>query len=395
MKQFLNHINTNFPGTRKDILVNYRLLLEGRDDKSDRYVKIFLSAANDHIDAIVARDSSALFASGEDGKYNFIQGVNLHKLWMSDYNTEEVQGKTWRFLQLLLRLSRAFIPNRDEIRALLQEVSDGQISAPAKLDSTLNDDNDEDDEEGIVGAPDIFGLGKLAGLAGLAGIGNGEAPDLSSLLKMGADMMSNLGLTESQIAEASSTMGEEADMTTSNNVKVDTESATETSDTTASAETGDATATMPNPLESVAANPKVMEFVEKMKANMDANGIDENNPAAVFQHLAKTGFNPENMSELMDVSKELLGGLGGEGGLGSLLQGIMGGGKKPSRKQMRNAARRAEQINSRRGGQSTTRERLRAKLDAKRAAEEASAAPVSTNNEASQPNQPSQSVPNK
>lgn len=369
MKQFLNHVNANFPGNKQTILVHYRPLLEGRDEKSDRYAKMFLSVANMHIDAIVARDPTLLFEKGDDGKYGFIQGVNLRELWMSDHNTEDVQTTTWQFLQLLLRLSRAFIPSRDEIRTLLNDVSEGTIDAPAKLDATLyggsDADDDNDDEEGTVGAPDIFGLGKLAGLAGLAGIGNGEAPDLSKLLKMGADMLGGMGLTEDQMAQAAESLGD-ADV----NDTDDVEAAAETSDTAAHAETASSSSTMPNPLESMANNPKVMNFVEKMQAQMTEEGVDENNPAAVFQHLAKTGFNSENMPELLDVSKEVLGGLGGGGGLGGLLQGMMSGGANSgaNRKQRRDAARRTEQMMGRRGAASTTRERLRAKLEAKQAA---------------------------
>lgn len=351
-KQFLNHINANFPGTKKDILANYRAFLENRDDKSDRYAKMFLSVANFHIDAIAARDSSALFSEGDSGNYNFIQGVNFRELWVDENNTEDVQEVTWRFLQLLLRLSRAFIPSREEVRNLLQEVSQGQISAPAKLEATLYDNEEENDEEGTVGAPDIFGLGNLAGLAGLAGIGNGETPDLSQLLKMGADMLGNLG------------MGGEQDTT----VEGTEDNATDvTSDSAATTETPDETATLPNPLESMVNNPKVMGFVEKMKADMDANGIDENDPAAVFQHMAKTGFNSNNMADLMEVSKEVLGGLGGAQGLGGLLQGMMGGGGA-NRKQRRNPNRQMNTV-GRRGAPSTTRERLKAKVEAKQAAE--------------------------
>lgn len=388
MKQFLNHVNANFPGTKSNILVHYRPLLEGRDNKSDTYAKMFLTVANMHIDAIVARDATALFQDGENGHYGFIQGVNFRELWLSDHNTEEVQANNWRFLQLLLRLSRAIIPSREEVRTLLQEVSDGQISAPAKLEATLYDAEaeEDDDEEGTVGAPDIFGLGNLAGLANLAGFGNGEAPDLSSLLKMGADMLGNMGISEDQMAAAAQAMGAngEADIPVDagdNNVtsaQAEPNDATEgvTSDTGAQAETSDATATMPNPLEAMASNEKVMSFVEKMKADMDAAGVDENNPMAVFQHMAKAGFSPENMPELLDVSKEVLGGLGGN--LGGLMQSMMGGGNKagPSRKQRRNAARRSEQMVGRRGAGSTTRERLRARAEAnQRAREEAESVP--------------------
>lgn len=373
MKQFLNHVNANFPGTKQPIVANYRPLLEGRDEKSDRYAKMFLSVANSHIDAIVTRDASAMFADADKSNYSFVQGVDFRELWQSSHNTEDVQLSTWQFLQLLLRLSRSFIPSRDEVRSLLQEVSDGTIDAPAKLDATLYSTKSEEDDEddGTVGAPDIFGLGKLAGLAGLAGIGNGEAPDLSQLMKMGAEMLGNMGIDENTVAQAASAMNGEQDVEVNANDssgQVDEESVGETSDTNATTETKEETATTPNPLESMVNNPKIMGFVEKMKANMDASGIDENNPAAVFQHLAKSGFSQDTMPELLEVSKEVLGGLGGAGGLGGLLQGMMGGGGA-GRKQRRNTERKSEAMVGRRGAPTTTRERLRARLEAKHAAE--------------------------
>jgi hypothetical protein len=84
-------------------------------------------------------------------------------------------------------IGRKIIPNHKEILDILNKISNGEISAPAKVEKTLAASNDEDDKpDSVFGLGDIASsLGSLGGLAnGLGGLlgGSGGSGGLGSLL---------------------------------------------------------------------------------------------------------------------------------------------------------------------------------------------------------------------
>lgn len=168
LKEFLNKLILNYPEYKKALIANYRSFLEGREDKSDLYVKYYYSKINDHLERIAHRDVTLFTES--DGCY-FIEGLDFVQLWRNDrfLSNDENASAVWRYLQILMILGRRIIPDHKEITDLLKRITDGQIAIPAKVEKTLDSgeiDDDGEDKDGSSGG----GLGDLLG--GLGGLGN-------------------------------------------------------------------------------------------------------------------------------------------------------------------------------------------------------------------------------
>ena len=77
LKQFLNELVCTYPDSKKDILANYRPLLENKMDKSDMFAKYYYSKINKILDRITHKDET-LFA--ESGVF-LLEGVDFHLIW--------------------------------------------------------------------------------------------------------------------------------------------------------------------------------------------------------------------------------------------------------------------------------------------------------------------------
>ena len=174
LKQFINEIISYFPYTKKSILENYRNLLENKDNKSDLYVKYFMTKVNDHLPMICSKNEN-LF---ENKILYFIEGINFHDLWNSTDSNKNNKQAIWKFLQLLSLLGSKTLPNKKEILNMLEKVG-GVIDEPEKMRETLEKPIVKDDEEETqpFGLQNLMqGLGSLSSLSGnsdTSGLGNG------------------------------------------------------------------------------------------------------------------------------------------------------------------------------------------------------------------------------
>ena len=57
LKEFLNDLVAIYPLYKDNILHNYRDLLEGKDNKSDKYIKYFITKANNNLEQIAKKDN--------------------------------------------------------------------------------------------------------------------------------------------------------------------------------------------------------------------------------------------------------------------------------------------------------------------------------------------------
>ena len=171
LKQCINEIISYFPYTKTKILENYRNLLENKDDKSDMYVKYFMTKVNDHLPMICSKNEQ-LF---ENKILYFIEGVNFHEIWNSSDATDNNKQALWKFLQLLSLLGSKCLPNKTEILTMLEKVG-GVIDEPEKMRETLEKPIVKDEEE----ESEPFGLQNLLqGLGGLSSLGsNGDVSGL-------------------------------------------------------------------------------------------------------------------------------------------------------------------------------------------------------------------------
>tara|TARA_B100000902_G_C27319951_1_gene923692 strand:- start:2803 stop:4173 length:1371 start_codon:yes stop_codon:yes gene_type:complete len=196
-----------FPFTKDGIVSNYRPLLEGKEKKSDMYVKYFMSKVNDYLEPISKKDASMF----QQPNVILIQGVDFHQLWNSPESNPKNQQATWKYLQLLTLLGRRIIPNQSEIVKMLKIVG-GTIETPQKVDATLNKKDEEIENEntnpsGVEGllnmAGDLTGLGDLGNLGALGGLSNlmggasGDANPLADIGKVAEginEMMKNIDM---------------------------------------------------------------------------------------------------------------------------------------------------------------------------------------------------------
>ena len=152
LKEFCNEVINNFPQYKNVVLANYRPLLEGRDNKGEVYVKYFLNNINKYIDDVCAKRSEMF---DTDEPLNFLVGVNFSELWHSDMNNEATQRSMWKYLQLLALLSRNVIPELEEISELLSKVG-GEIEAPSKMLRTFANEDDLAESDNGTSAFDMF-----------------------------------------------------------------------------------------------------------------------------------------------------------------------------------------------------------------------------------------------
>lgn len=201
LKQCINDIISYFPYTKTTILENYRLFLEGGDNKNDIYVKYFMTKANEHLLQIAKKDPK-LF---ENKVLYLIEGINFHELWNSPDSNDNNKIAIWKYLQLLILLGRKCIPNKSEIVSMLEKVG-GTIEVPSSLDKTLETKEKEEESETsgfgslLKGLGDLTKLGKglsggkgldlgsLGGLGELAGLGDG----LGGIMKMAQTLSESL-----------------------------------------------------------------------------------------------------------------------------------------------------------------------------------------------------------
>jgi hypothetical protein len=151
------------------------------------------------MDKICAKDQTlfepASYVDKETGLVGglfLLEGVDFLKLWSTSFNTAENQTSIWKYLQLLTIIGRKIVPNKAEVLEMLNSVG-SQVQAPAKVEKTLLG---ADEDLGDAGnKPDMFGLGNLASLAGLMGLGGrGESGGLTDMLKSVGDMFSGIDL---------------------------------------------------------------------------------------------------------------------------------------------------------------------------------------------------------
>ena len=406
LKEYLSELINTFPETREPLLANYRPLLEGRDDKNDFYAKCFYTKINNFLAAIAKRDSGLFETPGKI----FIEGIDLHYIWHNTNANDNTRMAIWKYLQILMILGRRIIPNHKEIVELLQKVSQGEVNIPAKVEKTLaSDDKDEKEGEdsssggGVFGLGDIasslgnignlasgLGLGNLAsGLLGGAGAGSGSSDGagagIGNLLSGITQMFSNPEFTNamSKLSENMATAagnstaaaegsGAAATEDTANGTNCppmdDKGAAGETGaaeqGASASGESGTAPGAAPlfnNPLFGDLAKEltETFNFEEMEKEGKPANigealgkFMSGNNPAKLMGLVGKFGAKLQqevqrgsiNPAELL---QQTMGAMGP--GMANAMQNMAGN------PQMRQAARAQ-----------STRDRLRAKLDAKK-----------------------------
>lgn len=399
LKEFCNQITANFPDFERGLVENYRPLLEAKQCKNDLYVKCFISKVNNYMDKICNKDQTlfepANYIDKETGLVAglfLLEGVDFLKLWASSFNTAENQTSIWKYLQLLTIIGRKIVPNKAEVLEMLNSVGT-QVHAPAKVEKTLLG---ADEDLGDAGnKPDMFGLGNLASLAGLMGLGGsgGDGGGLTDMLKSVGDMFSGIDLKgiaeEMQKAQA---VGE---------AKAETLNGSEES--RASNPTGEcqATTTGEEGQQSTeqgtgAATNLFVDMAQEMANTFDfsqlESGEQPTNMADAFKKLM-SGDNPKkiagliskfgnkiqsemasgklNHADLLRQTTQMMPGMGG-GATGSSMDDL----KKQAEKMMKanpGLAAQAEQLRkqqqkSSQGGM--TKDRLRAKLEAKKQAEQ-------------------------
>lgn len=392
LKEFCNEITANFPDFEKSVVENYRPLLESKQCKNDIYVKCFVSKVNNYMEQICSRDAGlfdpAKYIDKDTGLVSgllLIEGVDFLKLWSSSHNTTTNQQAIWKYLQLLTLIGRRIVPNKAEVVELLGSV-DGQVNAPAKVEKTLL--NPEDDLSDAGNKPDMLGgLGGLAdlasgllggggnaaGLAGLAGslLGGGGEGGLGDMIKSMGDMFSGIDL---------------------NGMAEEFKKAQEVGEATAETLTSESANTASGNTEGTAsgANNLFVDMAQEMAntfdfSQLEADGAQPANMGEAFKKLMG-GDNPKkimgliskfgskiqneiasgkiNHADLLKQTTQMMSGMGNPEDLQKQAEKLMKAnpGLAAQAEQMRKQQQKA-------GGM--TKDRLRAKLEAKRQAEEA------------------------
>jgi hypothetical protein len=370
LQQFLNEMISYFPSTKRGILDNYRSLLEGRDMKADNYVKYFMTKANDCL-ADIAQRNASLFNREQ---VVLIEGVNFHDVWRCPEINDTNRHAIWKYLQLLVLLGRHIIPNKQEIMDMLKRVG-GTIDTPTPTDLKKADSDDTEDKESATsGLSNILNMagslgnisnlvGNLTGGEGLANLGNLTSTitetlknfNIEDMVKQFAATTSapSTGETPSGTGDSSSSTGEPAETTTSGlfaDLAKDVASTFE----------------MPAPPSGEnASNPPDMSQAFQ-------NFMSGDNPAKMMSLIGKYGARLQqdissgklNPSQLLQQASKLMGNNGG-GGAGA-------GMATPSAESLQEMAQAmgADKAAMNRLKNATkgdnTRERLRAKLEAKK-----------------------------
>jgi len=368
---------------------------------------------------LIAKRDIELFQS--PGKV-FIEGVDLYDVWSNSSCTEEHHKAIWMYLQILMILGRKIIPNHQEIVSMLQKVSSGEINIPAKVEKTLTTEEKDDSDE----TPSVFGLGDIASslgslgsLANGLGLGNlaaglggeGSAAGLGNLVSGITQIFSNPEFSNA-MNQLSQTMGQAMQQQTGNAADnatgnaagnaADNAAASDETNTTgeessgASAGAGAEGTNCPpmnkqgtageagaTPNESgttntgagLFGNPLFGDLAKELTETFNFEEMEkQGKPANIGEALGKfmSGDNPAKLMGLVgkfgsklqqevqrgginpaELLQQTMGALGGQGGAAGGMANMMQ--QMAQNPQVRNAAR-----------QQATRDRLRAKLDAKK-----------------------------
>ena len=370
LKEYINELINTFPETQEPLLSNYRNLLEGRDDKNDLYAKCFYTKINNYLAHIAKRDVSLFETPGKV----FIEGVDLVNVWHNTNATEQSHIAIWKYLQILMILGRKIIPNHKEIVELLQKVSNGDVSIPAKVEKTLSNVEKDETEEpsGVFGLGDIasslgglgsiansLGLGKLADGLGLGGKGSGKGGDgdggglgglggIGSLVSSITDMFKNPEFTNamSQLSQTMSSASTPAPAT-ENNTDAQTPEATSSTNSNTDLQDLSTLDNAPSQQSPEQQNPQMPQlfnnplFGDLAKelsdtfnfADMEKEGKPQNIGDAMSKFM--TGNNPAKLMGLVgkfgsklqqevqkgsinpaELLKQTMGAMGGMGGMG-------------------------------------------------------------------------------
>jgi hypothetical protein len=389
LKEYINELINTFPETEQPLLANYRLLLEGRDDKNDLYAKCFYTKINNFLAPIATRDPSLFETTGKI----FIEGVDLYNIWNNTLATEQTHIAIWKYLQILMILGRKIIPNHKEIIELLQKVSNGEVNIPAKVEKTLTTDEKDETEEnsGVFGLGDIASsLGGLSSLANGLGLGNlmggsNGANGIGSLVSGITEIFNNPEFTNA-MSQLSQTMTSQAtnDEQQSPSHSTETESTSTPSEGTncppmdeqgAQGNTGTGTNTTTKP--QLFNNPLFGDLAKELSETFNFEEMEKDGkPANIGEAIGKfmSGNNPAKLMNLVGKFGSKLQQEVQRGSINpaELLQQTMGAMGSPGSNMQQNMANmmqnmaRNPQVQQMARTQST-RERLRAKLDKKNA----------------------------
>lgn len=397
LKEFLNELIAYFPETKNDILNNYRKLLETKNDKSDLYVKYFMSRVNDHL-GLIAKRNNELF---DIENLHLLEGINFNSLWRHTVINDSNKTAIWKYLQLLTLLGRKVIPNKTEILEMLKRVGT-VIEEPEKLQSTLRkDDGDVDDNVdnplgdllgglgglgslgSLIGGGGSGGLGGLGGLlgdssggGGLGGLGELFNPEVMAGVQ---NMMSNINIDEIS-KNMANTMGnatglevihedknEDNSNTTSSDNKDNLEN--QTDDTSNVKDSSNSNNTSNNAMN------MFQEMAEEMHKSLDLSDLEEKQSRGeeiTFSDMFKkvmSGDNPNKIGDLIgkNLKKNMASGKINHQDLLRQSMEMMGGQQNPNdiKEQLKNMnLNKAQQnkVNSSMRNQNA-RDRLRSKLE--------------------------------
>ena len=405
LKEFCNELIANFPDFEKNIVANYRELLESKQSQNSLYAKYFVSKVNDYMDKICSKDET-LFnpenyvdkESGLVGSLVFLEGVDFLKLWQSSTNNDANKQAIWKYLQLLVLLGRKVVPNNEEVMNIINSVG-GEVYVPAKVEKTLK--GKEEDLEDAGNQPDIFGLGGLAGMAGLAGLGSGEMPDLSSMVKTLGDALGSIDLSAMTAEMEKAQANAVNNMDNSNTEEsVSSENVEDSGDLTngCSQSNGEGETNtnqmpgLPN-LGGVTGN-LFTDLAKEMASTFDFSSVEKEEPKNMGEAFSKfmSGDNPAKLMGLVSkfggrLQNDISSGKVNQADLlkdtTAMMAGLQGSGanlKKQAKKmaknnpQMAQMAQMAQQMARQQSGGST-KDRLRAKLEAKRKAQQQAPSP--------------------
>ena len=381
LKEFLSELVNTFPETRDPIIANYRPLLEGRDDKSDLYVKYYYTKINNHLAPIAKKDASIF----ETPNKVFVQGVDMHSIWNSSHANDTNRAAIWKYLQILMVLGRKNIPNHKEIVELLNRVSNGEVNIPERVEKTLVSEKDDDDKptpsgfslENIGNIADslsgvsslVSGLTGALGGGGEGGSGGGLGDLIGGISNMFnnpefSSMMSSLseGLMQSTSGGEGSAESKDGDATGTTDDSVEGNEATGATGTNTNADA---------PKAPLLNNKLFGELAEEITKTFNFEEMEkEGKPANIGEALGKfmSGNNPQKLMNLVGKFGSKLQDEVKKGNINpaDLLSQTMGmaGGPQNLQNMMNNPQVKARMSNLQK--QNATRDRLRAKLEKKK-----------------------------
>jgi hypothetical protein len=336
--QFQNDLISYFPFVKASLVQNYRQLLEGNDKKNDIYAKYFVAKVNHHLKKISQKDES-LFSS--DNALLLLEGVDFNPIWKEAHNSNK--QSIWKYLQLLTLLGRKVVPNKQEIMTMLNTVG-GVINTPDPVEMKQGEGDDAADSSGLENMANIAGLASSF-MGNNTGGGMGELfSGLGGIFNDPQSFLSNMGLDMGSMQEAMSGLATEGGGA---------------SDDASGDASDDAS-------EASGSNNPMAEFAEQVSQL----GIDDN--ANPMEAMAKI-FQSDKLPELMKASTKMMGDMmkgGGGGNLANMMKQVMQQNPQQAEEVARQvggdkAGNRIKEANR----SATTRDRLRAKLAAKKNSE--------------------------